>query len=234
MSNAAGAVVRHGAAKLILGDFFVRDGLDDVGTGDEHVTGLVDHGDEIRYRRRVDRAAGARSHDRGDLGNHAGTERVPQKNIGVSGERYHTFLDPGAAGVIQTDDGRSHLRREIHNLADLLRVGFAERTAEDCEVLREDVYQAAVDPAITGNDSIAGVLLLLHAEIKASMRDEFIDLFKGIFVEQKRDSLARGEFPFGALPVHALGAAADFGGTVHLGKLLDAGFGGYLSHKTRK
>src|SRR5205823_5583434 len=58
----------------------------------------------------------------------------------------------------------------------------------------------------------------LHAEIKASMRDEFIDLFKGIFVEQKRDSLARGEFPFGALPVHAPGAAADFGGTVHLGQ----------------
>src|SRR6267154_5769357 len=35
--DAAGGVVGHGSAKLLLGDFFVRDSLDDIGPGDEHV-----------------------------------------------------------------------------------------------------------------------------------------------------------------------------------------------------
>ena len=37
VGHAAGRVVRHRAAQLVLGDFFVRDGLDHVRPGDEHV-----------------------------------------------------------------------------------------------------------------------------------------------------------------------------------------------------
>src|SRR3712207_8308188 len=43
--------------------------------------------------RRVDGAAGARAHDRGDLRHHAGRERVAEEDVGVAGERDHAFLD---------------------------------------------------------------------------------------------------------------------------------------------
>ena len=102
--DAALLVVRHRAAKVFLGDVLVRDGLDDVGTGDEHVAGLLHHHDEVGDRRRIDGAAGARSHDGGDLRHHAGGERVAQENVGVAGERDDAFLDARAAGIVQPDD----------------------------------------------------------------------------------------------------------------------------------
>src|SRR5712664_4832483 len=45
--NAAGGVVGHGAAELLLGDFFVRHGLDDVGTGDKHIGSVAGHENEV-------------------------------------------------------------------------------------------------------------------------------------------------------------------------------------------
>src|SRR6266851_3952204 len=84
--NAGGGVVGHGAAKLLLGDFFVRDGLDDVGTGDEHVGSVARHKNKIGDGGGIDGAAGARTHDRADLRNDAAGERVAEKNIGVAGE----------------------------------------------------------------------------------------------------------------------------------------------------
>ena len=148
-------VVRHGAAELFLGDLFVRDGLDDVGAGDEHVRGLVDHQDEVGDGRRVDRAAGARSHDGGDLRDHARGQRVAQEDVGVAGERHHAFLDARAAGVVQADDGRADLHGHVHDLDDLGGVGLGERSAEDGEVLREDEDQPAVDAAVAGDEAVA-------------------------------------------------------------------------------
>src|SRR5258708_35520178 len=45
--NAAGGIVGHGAAEFLLGDFFVGDGLDDVGTRDKHVRSVGRHENEI-------------------------------------------------------------------------------------------------------------------------------------------------------------------------------------------
>ena len=47
------------AAELLHGDVLAGDGLDDVGSGDEHLGGLVDHDDEVGQRGGVDVAAGA-------------------------------------------------------------------------------------------------------------------------------------------------------------------------------
>ena len=88
---------------------------------------------------RVDRAAGARAHDRADLRHDAAGQRVAQEDIGIAAERQHAFLNARAAGIVQADDRRAGLQREVHDLDDLLRVGFRERAAEDREVLREDV-----------------------------------------------------------------------------------------------
>ena len=137
----------HRAAQLLLGDFFVRDGLDDVGAGDEHVGRLRGHEDEIGDGRRIDGAAGAGSHDGADLRDHAAGERVAQKNIGIARERRHAFLNARAAGIVQADDRRAHAHGQVHDFADFRGVGFGERAAEHGEILREDVDQAAVDAA---------------------------------------------------------------------------------------
>jgi hypothetical protein len=50
MRDAARRVVRHRAAELVLGHLLVRDGLDDVGTGHEHVARVLDHDVEVGDR----------------------------------------------------------------------------------------------------------------------------------------------------------------------------------------
>ena len=105
VGDAGFGVVGHGSAELVLGDLFVGDGLDDVGAGDEHVGGLIDHEDEVGDGGGVDRAAGAGSHDGGDLRDDAGGENVAQEDVGVAGERPHAFLNARAAGIVEADDG---------------------------------------------------------------------------------------------------------------------------------
>src|SRR6266478_8214118 len=76
MRDAAGGVVGHGAAELLLGDFLVGDGLYDIGTGDEHVRRVAGHKNKIGDGGGIDGAAGARAHDRADLRDDAAGERV--------------------------------------------------------------------------------------------------------------------------------------------------------------
>ena len=61
-----GAGLRHvglRAAEFLHGDVLTGDGLDDVGSGDEHLAGLVDHDDEVGERGAVDVTACRRAHD---------------------------------------------------------------------------------------------------------------------------------------------------------------------------
>ena len=86
VAHAADRVVRHRAAQPLLGHVFVRHGLDDVRSGDEHVAGVVDHEDEVGDGRRVHRTARAGTHDGGYLRRHAAGECVAQEDIGVAGQ----------------------------------------------------------------------------------------------------------------------------------------------------
>ena len=204
-------VVRHRAAELLFGDFFVRDRLDHVRPGDEHVRSLVDHQDEVGDRRRIDGAAGARAHDGGNLRDDSAVQGVAQKNVGVSGERHHAFLNARAAGVVQADHGRAHLCGEVHDLDDLGGVGFGERSAEDGEVLGEDEDEAAFDASVAGDEAVAVDLLLGHAEVVAAVRDQLVGLFEGAVVEQELDALAGRHLAFFVLALAALRSAAVFG-----------------------
>ena len=47
VGHTGGGVVGHGAAQLLCGDVLAGDGFDDLGTGDEHVGGLIHHEDEV-------------------------------------------------------------------------------------------------------------------------------------------------------------------------------------------
>ena len=179
MRHAAGRVVRHRAAELLLGHVFVRHGLDHVRTGHEHVAGVLDHDVEVGNGRRVDRAAGARPHDRGDLRHDARRERVAEEDVGVAAERHHAFLNPRAARVVEADDRRPSFMRQVHDLDDLRGVGFRQRAAEHGEVLRKRKHLAAVDEAVPGDDAVAGDDLVGHPEVEAAVRDELVDFFEG-------------------------------------------------------
>ncbi len=71
MRHAAGGVVRSRAAERFLGDILVGHGLDHVRSGDEHVAGVLHHEDEVGEGGGINRTAGARAHDGGDLRDHA-------------------------------------------------------------------------------------------------------------------------------------------------------------------
>src|SRR5262249_17819565 len=207
MRDTAGAVVRHCAAKLFFGYLFVRDGLDHIRARDEHVTRFVNHYDEVGNRRRIDGAAGARSHNCRELRDHSGRDGVSQENIRITGQGYDALLYPGASGIVQADNRCTVLHREIHNLADFLRVGLAERSAEDGEILGENINQTPVNAAVSGDNAVAGILLFLHSEIKTPVSYKLVEFLEGVLVEQECDTLARRHFAFGFLAAETLLAA---------------------------
>ena len=212
VAYAAHRIVGHGAAEFFLGDVFVGDGADHVGAGDEHVAGMFHHEDEIGDGGGIDGATGAGAHDGGDLRHDAACQGVAQEDIGVPGERDDAFLDAGAAGIVEADDGGSRFQGEVHDLADLERVSFRERAAEHGEVLREDIDEAAVDAAVAGDETVAGDDLVVHAEVAAAVLHQLVQFFEGALVEQQFDALARAELSFFMLARAAFRPAAVFRG----------------------
>src|SRR5262249_39993763 len=64
---------------------------------------------------------------------------------------------------------------------------------------------------VSGHDAIARHDLIRHAEITATMRDECVCFFEGIWIEQESDALARGELPRFALTTKSVFTSAGFG-----------------------
>ena len=139
-----------------------------------------------------------------------------EKDVGISGQRSHAFLNARASGVVQANHGCAHFCGEIHNLDDLSRIRFGKRAAEDGEVLREDIDEPAFDAAVAGDEAVAVRFLLGHAEVGAAVGDEFVGLFEGAFVEQELDALPRRHFAFLVLALAALRASSVFGELVAL------------------
>src|SRR5262249_57581772 len=86
-----------------------------------------------------------------------------------------------------------------------------ETAAEDGEILRKDVDEPAVHLAVPGDDSVAEDLPFLHAEIRAAMGLELVDLDEGARIEQRFDALASCELPGFVLLADAILAAANLG-----------------------
>ncbi len=208
MADAAAHRVDGCAAQLLEGDILMRHRLDDLWPGDEHIAGVFDHEDEIGQRRAVDRAACARPHDDADLRDDAAGERIAQEDIGVAGQAPDALLDARAAAVVETDDWRAGLHRHFHDLADLLRVDFAQRAADDGEILRIDVYEPTVDRPPAGDHAVAERTLAIHAEVACAVGDEGIDLVKAARIAQDIETLARCVAPALMLAADAFLTAA--------------------------
>ena len=122
---------------------------------------------------------------------------------------FHAFLDAGSAGIVDADDGRAVLHGQVHHLADFFAEGSAQGTAVDGEILGKDVYQAAVDQAVSRHHAVARKLFLFHAEIRAPVGDETVEFFKRARVQQQFDAFPGRQFTFFMLRIDAVLPAAE-------------------------
>ena len=211
VGHAGLGVVGDRAAEFLGGHFLVSHGLHHFGARHEHVRRILDHQDEVGHRRAIHRASGTGAHDQRDLRHHPGGEHVALEHVGIAAKRIDAFLDAGAARVVEPDHRRADLHRVVHDLADLLRVGFGQRAAEDGEILREHEYQATVDGAIAGDHTVARNMVGVHAEVGAAMLLEHVPFFEAAIVQKQFDALARRELALGVLGIDTLLAATEPG-----------------------
>ena len=141
-------------------------------------------------------------------GHDTGRHDVAQEDLGVAAQRRDAFLDPRATGIVETDDRRADLHREVHDLADLLGVRLRQRSTEDREVLAEDEDEPSVDGSVAGDDAVAEDVLLAEAELGRAMGDEGVHLDEGPRIQQQVEPLTRGELAPGVLAFDADRAAA--------------------------
>ncbi len=195
-------------AERVHRDLFTGDGADDVRAGDEHLAGPFRHDHEVGDRGRVDRSAGARAEDQGDLGNDPREGDVPEEHLPVAAEAHDALLDARAAGVVESHDRHPGLPCGLHDLHDLHRVRLAKRPAEDGRVLGERADRAPVDLPPAGNDAIAGGPPVREAELLHSVGDERVDLGEGARVEERFEALACGELARGSVLFDPLAPSA--------------------------
>ena len=88
---------------------------------------------------------------------------------------------------------------------------LAQRAAEHGEILGEDIHQPSVDPAVTGDDAVAGNDGLVEAEVGGAVGHEPVELDEAAIVEEEVETLARGELPLLVLLGDARGPPALFG-----------------------
>ena len=103
---------------------------------------------------------------------------------------------------------------QVHDLADLGCVGLGQRSAEDRKILGKDVDQPPLDPALTGHDPVAGILLLGQAKIGGPVRHEPVELDEAAIIEQQIEPLAGRELPLLVLLRHPRRAPALLGGSL--------------------
>ena len=146
-------------------------------------------------------STGTRAEDSRNLGNHSGCHDVALENLGVTCKCVDAFLDSCTSGVVQTDAGSPHFHCQIHHLANLESHGLGKRSAEDREILGENVDKASVDRAEAGDNAVAEDMLFFLSEVCAAMSDKHVKFFKAALVEELRNTLAGRVFTFGVLLV---------------------------------
>ena len=180
-------------------DVFPGDCFDDVGTGDKHLTGLVDHDYEVREGRRIHCTAGCGATHNRNLRNNTRGAGIALENLTVFPQRSYTLLDSGSAGIQDANHGDFCGQGKVHDLDDLVACHLAQRTTEHGEVLAKEGDLASMNSSHTGNDRVAVGAFGIHTKGCGAVANKFIKLDKGPLIEQKLDSLTGGQLAFGVL-----------------------------------
>ena len=140
---------------------------------------------------------------------------IAPEDFGIAAQAAHAFLNAGAAGIDEADDGHAVAQRQIHDAANLVALHFAERAAVDREVLRVHVYRAAINLAVAGDHAFAQKLLSGEAGFITLAGNERFEFVERAVIEQPFQAFTRGELAFGVLLGHSIGSAADAGLLAH-------------------
>jgi len=184
------------AAQRFEVNFFVGDGFHHIGSGDEHERLLFEHENKISDGRGIHRAPCTGSKDEGDLGNDARSACILQEDFAVGRQRINAFLNTRAAGIIHTNQGGAVFNCQFHQFGYFQTMGFAQRTAENGEILGVEVYQTPVDLAPASYDAVGERMILGHIESSAAVGNENIHFVEGAGVQQGVDALARTQLSF--------------------------------------
>ena len=221
MGHTALSGMNRGSTKMLLVDVLTGNSLHHLRTCQEHVTRVLHHQGEVGQSRGVNSTTGARTKDTGYLGYHTRGQNVALKNLGIACKSVHGFLNTGTTRVVDTDNRSTHLHTHVHHLANLLGHRLGKRTAIHSEVLGKYVYQTTVHRTGTGYNTVTKILLLLHAEIVATVKLEHVELFKTAFVQKHVDSFTRGVLAACMLFVNGFLATTKTGLLTFLYKRLD-------------
>ena len=113
------------AAEVLEGNVLTGDALYDVGARYEHVARLLDHEYEVRDRRRVQRRL--RRVPMTEIWGTTPEASTLRWKMSIAGQGDDALLDSRPARVVDPDNGTARGDGEVHDLADLLRVDFAQR-----------------------------------------------------------------------------------------------------------
>ncbi len=97
------------------------------------------------------------------------------------------LLDPGATGILDTDDRGAVVHREIHHLADLVGNGRSETAAVRGEVLCVDEDRSSIDLAVAGDDSVTIRAVVLNTETGGMVSSEHVEFLERVLVEEQFD-----------------------------------------------
>ena len=171
------------AAQIFLTNIFTSHCLHNFRSGKEHIRSSFHHQRKVSQGRRIYGATGTRTKDSGNLRDNAGSENITLENFRITCQSVDTFLNTCTTWVIDTDTGSSHFHCLIHDLANLQRHGFWQRTGRNCEILCKDINQTPFDSTAARYYTVTGIVLLLHTEVCASVFNEHIHFFETSFIE---------------------------------------------------
>ena len=200
----------HSAAESFSGNLFAGYGFNYCRSCQEHLRGAFYHVDEVGQCRRIYGAACRRSHNCGNLRNNAGCNGIAPENLAIAGKSIYCFLDTGSAGIIQAYARSTDFKSQFVYVNNFRSVHFTKGAAFYREVLGKCEYESSVYSTITGNDTFAGEIFLLLAEVVAARLNKRIDFYKRAFIKQKSKSFAGCQFAFCMLffnflfPTHSL------------------------------
>src|SRR5690606_23706026 len=115
-----------------------------------------------------------------------------------------------SAGIVQTNYWRANAHGVIHYFTDFFGVCFRKCATKNREILCENIYQTAVNCAVSGNNAIAVVHFILHVKISGSVGYEDSHFLKRAVVHTIFLALAGGKFFLFVLFCNPFFAAAFF------------------------
>ena len=169
--------------ELLLVNNFAQHFLNDLGTGEEHIGRVLDHQHEVGEGRRIDRTAGTGTHNAGDLRNDTRCKDVAFEYLTKTCHRSNTLLNAGTTRVIETDERSAYTHGHVHDLADLLGHGDAERATADREVLGIEEDESSADGGRASDDTITKWVRLVGAEIGATVDQEHVSLLERAWID---------------------------------------------------